>query len=372
MRGTISLSGGDHWPADDERPFAVRWVQPRRVLLVDGNPGITPFEGQAYFVDKALTASGAAHGKTPFQPEIIYGLSARQGAADLSGVAAVALCGLPAVSTADARLLAQYVETGGGLLIALDARWTRGASAVLEAAGLLPPGIRPAVGDSMPALAEDAGPVRELTTWDRAHPILAPYDGKDGGDLREAEWRDGFDVPVESGWKALATLDGGHALLLEKLATTPSNGRILVLAHSLTREWTDLPRDPLFVPLVKSLFTHVAQAEGASSELQPRYPGVHEVRPPGLYADAAGNTEIVAAAPSESVVNEVEITTVREAFGVPDTSPPAVAPQEDPSLAKASVPWRHELWPWVAVALLILLMVENLAASRRLQSSSAR
>ncbi|WP_038159862.1 BatA domain-containing protein [Verrucomicrobium sp. BvORR106] len=372
VRGTISLNGGDDWSADDERPFAVRWVQPRRVLLVDGNPGNTPFEGQAYFVDKALTASGAAHGKTPFQPEIVYGLSARQGAADLSGVAAVALCGLPAVSTADARLLAQYVETGGGLLIALDARWTRGTSAVLEAAGLLPPGIRPAGGDSMPALAEEAGPVRTLTTWERTHPILAPYDGKDGGDLREAEWRDGFDIPVESGWKALATLDGGHALLLEKTPTATSKGRVLVLAHSLTREWTDLPRDPLFVPLVKSLFTHVAQAEGASPDLRPRYPGVHEDRPPGLYTDAAGNTEIVAAAPSESVVNDVEVSGLRQAFGVPDASLPAAAPQDDPSLAKASVPWRHELWPWVAVALLILLMAENLVATHRLHPSSAR
>lgn len=372
VRGTISLSGGDDWPADDERPFAVRWVQPRRVMLVDGSPGNTPFEGQAYFVDKALTASGAAHGKTPFEPEIVYGLSARQGAADLSGVAAVALCGLPVVSTADARLLAQYVETGGGLLIALDARWTRGASAVLETAGLLPPGIRPATGASMPALAEEAGPLRALTTWERTHPILAPYDGKDGGDLREAEWRDAFDIPVESGWKALATLDGGHALLLEKTAAATSKGRVLVLAHSLTREWTDLPRDPLFVPLVKSLFTHVAQAEAASPELKPHYPGVHESRPPGLYTDAAGNTNIVAAAPAESLVNDVELVALRQAFGVPDSTIPLVTPQNDLALARASVPWRHELWPWVVVALLILLMVENVVAARRPQPSSAR
>jgi hypothetical protein len=364
VRGTISVAGADAWPADDERPFAVRWVHPRRVKLIDGNPGSTPFEGQAYFGDKALSASGAAHGKTPFQPDIVYGLSGRQGMADLNGVATVALCGLPNLSTADARQLARHVEAGGGLVVMLDARWTRGASAVLETAGLLPYGIRPVAGGAMPAVPDEAGPVRAIVQWERTHPILSEFDGREGGDLREVEWRDCFNVPEGDGWKALAKLDGGHALLLEKTGAL-QKGRVLVLAHSLTREWTDLPRDPLFVPFVKSLFTYVSKAEGAGPELQPRHPGVREKRAPGLYGDASAGTEIVAAAPGESSVVAASPYALRVAFGVAGTTTENLAPKDDPALASASVPWRHEFWPWAAVVLLVLLMIENIVATRR-------
>lgn len=357
VRGTISVAGGDAWPADDVRPFAVRWVQPRRVILVDANPGSTPFEGQAYFADKALTASGAAHGRTPFQPEIVFGLSGRKGAADLSGVGAVALCGVPMLSNADARSLAQHVDSGGGLVVVLDSRWSRGSAAVLESAGLLPAGIRSEGGDD--------APVRAITEWDRAHPILASFDGREGGDLRDAEWRDGFDIPADEGWKVLARLDGGHALLLEK-SRTAKQGRVVVLAHSLTREWTDLPHEPLFVPLVKSLFTYVSQAETARPEVPPRHPGVHEHRVPGTYADASGATEIVASAPSESSVTTASADALRAAFGVPDANAQSVASHDDPALASASVPWRRELWPWAAALLLVLLMIENLIATRQL------
>ena len=351
VRGTIEVASGDAWPADDARPFAVRWVEPRRLLLVDGNPGSTPFEGQAYFVDKALTASGSAHGKTPFQPEIVFGFSGRSGMTDLSKVSAVALCGVPDLSLAETRSLAAYVEAGGGLMVLLDGRLTRGASSVLETAGLLPAGIRSANAE---------GPTRVIAEWDRAHPALASFDGKEGGDLRDIEWRDAFDLPVADGWKSLAKLDGGHALLIEKSA---GKGRVLVLAHPLTREWADVPREPLFVPLVKSLAGYVSRAETAAPEIAPSHPGLHEARAPGLYAKADGATEIVAAASIESLVAPATIADLRSSFGVAD-APIRDLITDDPALATASVPWREEFWPWLIVALLLLLMAENVLATK--------
>lgn len=351
VRGTISVASGDAWPADDARAFSVRWVEPRRVLLVDASPGSTPFEGQAYFVDKALTASGAAHGKTPFRPEIVFGLSGRSGMTDMSKVGAVALCGVPDLPMADARALAAYVETGGGLIVMLDERLTRGAASVLETAGLLPAGI---------PSANAEGEKRVITEWDRVHPALASFDGKEGGDLREIEWRDAFDLPAGDGWKALTKLDGGHALLIEKTGT---KGRVLVLAHPLTRAWTDVPREPLFVPLVKSLLGYVSHAETAAPETVPLHPGLHESRAPGLYAKAEGATEIVAAAASESLVASASVAELRAAFGVPE-SPARDAITDDPALATASVPWRTEFWPWLIVALLLLLMAENVLATK--------
>lgn len=370
VRGWVSVAAGDPWTADDRRPFAVRWVQPRRVLLVDGNPGSTPFEGQAYYIEKALTASGAVHGKTPFQPEIVFGLSGRQGMADLTGVAAVALCGMPQLTAAEGRALEEFVQNGGGLLSILDARWSPAASASLLSAKLLPDALRKLDGEGTAPIGaaetQAAAPQRRLTEWDRAHPVLAAFDGREGGDLRDLEWRDGFDMQPGDGWKALAKLDGGHALLLERTAAEEKAGRVLTLAHSLTREWSDLPREPLFVPLVKSLFAHLTRAEAAQAELPPLRPGVAESRAPGVYTVAGGKTEIVAADTSESSVAAMPADAVRRAYGVPEESARAVAPPvEDPALDGSMVPWRFEFWPWLAAALLVLLIFENLLATRR-------
>src|SRR4030095_16959776 len=142
IRGWVSVAGGDAWPADDRRAFAVRWSEPARVLLVDGKPGNTPFEGQAYFIEKALVASGAAHGKSPFKPEIVYTLAGRRGPVDLTGVRVVALCGVTELLPDSVRQLAEFVAKGGGLISGLNADWTAGATAALTQEGLFPEAVR--------------------------------------------------------------------------------------------------------------------------------------------------------------------------------------------------------------------------------------
>jgi hypothetical protein len=104
--------------------------------------------------------------------------------------------------------------------------------------------------------------------------------------------------------------------------------------------------------------------------LSPRHPGLHEKRVPGLYDNATGGTEIVAAAPGESSVVTATPEALRLSFGVPDTTIQTITPQDDPALTAASVPWRHEFWPWAVALLLGLLMVENIVATRRPTSSA--
>ncbi|MES2709632.1 MAG: BatA and WFA domain-containing protein [Verrucomicrobiota bacterium] len=377
MRGTIRVAGGDAWPADDQRPFAVRWLEPRRILLVDSHPGSTPYEGQAYFLQKALTASGAVHGKTPFQPEIVFGLTGRSGPADLSGTAAVALCGVPPLSASETEMLKQFTAGGGGVISFLDSRWTPAAANALTGAGLAPADVK----------LTDGAELTHLTGWNKDHPALAVFDGKEGGDLTPLEWRDSFNLHDTPGWRTLAALEGGHSLLMEK--TPPADdaagrekakeevktkeGRVLLLAHPMTREWGDLPREPIFVPLVKTLFSWVAKAETGLPEVPPIAPGLKESRAPGLYTAADGSTVIIAAAPAESAVAPATAEAFRAAFGVPDEVASAAAAVEaqkpDPALAKSMLPSRWEFWPWLALALMILLMAETLLATRKPQNS---
>lgn len=400
VRGVIRVTGGDAWPADDQRAFAVRWLEPRKILLVDSHPGSTPYAGQAYFLQKALTASGAAHGKTPFQPEIGFGLSGRGGPVDLSGYAAVALCGLPQLSASDAERLAAFATGGGGVVTFLDGRWTPELVNALTHSGLAP----------VDGKSTGGGDVRHLVQWNKNHPALSAFDGADGGDLRALEWRDGFNFQTQAGWQSLAMLEGGHALLLEKLSNgsgmgsgmgsgfgvetpAPSNSpdkatakdsRVLILSHPMTREWTDIPREPLFVPFVKNLFAWLAKTETGLPEVPPLTPGLREARSPGLYTAPDGSPIVVAAAASESAVAPASPEAFRTAFGVPDEAAvkAAAAQAQADILANAAssaqaspeamtlLASRREFWPWVALLLLVFLMAETLLATRRKSSAA--
>lgn len=351
MRGWISVTGGDAWPADDRRPFAVRWAEPARILLVDGQPGSSPFDGQAYFIEKALSASGAAHGKSPFKPEIVFALEGKSGPVDLSGVRAIALCGVTEFPAASARVLTEFVARGGGLVSVLQEGWTPGATAALVAEGLFPDAVTLTGGEEK----------RVLASWDRAHPALADFDGQEGGDLRELEWRDGFDARAGNGWRALATLDGGHPLLLEKENANASAGRVLVCAHPLTRQWTEVPREALFVPLIKNLFT----ALGRVKPIEPAAPtlvhGMHETRPIGIHL-AGEVTEVVVPDSREALIATASEESFRSAFGLPMADQVAVTVPAPAEAAERSRP--GELWPWLLVALLLILAAENMVATR--------
>jgi hypothetical protein len=202
---------------------------------------------------------------------------------------------------------------------------------------------------------------RALASWDRAHPALAVFDGRDGGDLRELEWRDGFEAPASSGWRELAVLDGGHPVLLQKQSAQPTAGPVLVCAHPLNREWTDIPRAPLFVPLMKNLFTALGRVESAAAEARVLSPGAREQRPIGDYI--VGKTvEVVAADGGEAFVATAGDTAFRAAFGLPIEDAVAVAAAVPEQAAERSRP--GEFWPWLLLGLLIILAVENVVATR--------
>ncbi|HEY1123806.1 MAG TPA: hypothetical protein VGE67_19465, partial [Haloferula sp.] len=187
----------------------------------------------------------------------------------------------------------------------------------------------------------------------------------DGGDLRQLTWRDAFTIQAGEGWKTLATLDGGHPLLLEKLSNDPNAGRVMVLAHPLTREWSDLPREPMFVPLAKSLFNTLTRYEARQHSANVRYPGARETREIGYYQTTGGSAEVVAADPAEANVSAVDAATFCKAYALPDATAPPPAPAVAAAHQGEERPKTGEWWPWLALALLSLLTLECAVATRK-------
>ncbi|MEZ5299606.1 MAG: hypothetical protein R3F11_02895 [Verrucomicrobiales bacterium] len=253
---------------------------------------------------------------SPFHAEIAYGLEGRAGLRDLSEFDAVALCGADSTWRTAARSLDGFVAGGGGLITILDAGWHPGATAALAESGLFPP-IAGAAG---------GGSLRPVAEWDRAHPALAAFDGQGGGDLRDLAWRDGFAFKAGTAggrsprWMASRPAFGtGARAAIRRVCAA------MVLAHPLTRDWGDLPREPLFVPLVKNLFAYLTRYEPGAPQVLPRTPGAAESRAPGIYGGEAG-TEVVAASVSESDLTPAAEADFRAAFALPaaDAAPAPV------------------------------------------------
>lgn len=352
VRGTAKILSSDPWLADNERPFSFSWVKQKRVLLVDGHPGATIYEGQAYFLQKALSASGAAHGMSAFVCTLQYSLENAEGMIDLSKFDAVALCGLNDLSEPAAEALKAFVENGGALVQVLSDTDAQESVGILATAGLMPSSI---------TYQEDLT-VRAITQFATDHPAFARFQDRENGQLADLPWQQRFRIGDQPEWKPLLTLDHEVPLAWEKQI---KQGRVFLFAHPLNRDWTDAPRNPLFVPFVKGIFGGLTGLNLNQSVAREIHPGEKELRPIGYYTMPGGTMDLVTADQAETEVRSWQVEDFRRALGLPDANEqvPAVASIQASDAPGISRP--HEWWPWIAAFLLVFLGLENIMAYRR-------
>lgn len=343
VRGHVSITSKDAFPDDNRRPFAAHLTEPKRVLLIEGGTPLTPFEGESYFLEKALGVSGKAHGLSPFASHVQLDL------ANLDGAAAVALCNTGALSPAAAATLAEYVHNGGAVAFFLGGNTDPVQLTPLIATGLFPETIAH-VGVPVPHAIE---------SWDKTHATLARFDGADRSALRSVVLRDAFAIEAGADWKALAHLESGHPVLLTREL---GKGRVLVFTNPLTREWSELPTARIFLPLMKEWFAWLTRLDPESAAPVETATGFAETRAPGVYESGAG-LEIVAPDPAEMEVAVADEAAVRRALALPDQA--STAPPSEAAGLPRFRERQNEIWPWLVLALLALLLFENRLADHR-------
>jgi hypothetical protein len=160
---------------------------------------------------------------------------------ELAGSAVVVLNDAPPGPGAGRRLH-EFVEKGGGLIVALGEQSGAGWSA--EAAGLLP-GTPGATADR----SVDWGGT--LAHLDYAHPVFELFRGPRSGDFSTARF---FRYrAVNAGEGVLARFDDGAVALAEKKV---GKGRVLAWTSTLDTFWNDLPLQPVFLPFLHQLVKH--------------------------------------------------------------------------------------------------------------------
>ena len=257
--GYVRVVGTDAQPdaltANDQRHFAVRVADGLRVLATTSAPSQLPAQDELFFASAALTvAAGGASGMA-FDRIPVADLAGRLEGDDRPGL--LVLANVARLDDAQQAAVERFTDAGGGVLVTLGDRADVDAWNRLSDPGRMHGGLLPAKLTALPADAAALLPEERVSFADAAHPALAGLAEEPA--LRSMSVRPRFDAaPGPDAAVVLATGDG-RPLLVEKPFGL---GRIALLTTTLDRDATDLPVQPVFVPLLHRLAAHLAQGAG--------------------------------------------------------------------------------------------------------------
>ncbi|MGC8559336.1 MAG: BatA domain-containing protein [Phycisphaerae bacterium] len=247
----------DGLPIDDIRQRVFRARTALKVLLVDGRPG-DPAQGvlaSTAWLEAALAPADKGNRFAPRRIEID-----ELPGADLQHYAAVVLSDIAPPGAADIQRLERYVKRGGTLMIypggeADPSAWTHAGG------GLLPAAYGTQI--RTPATAPQT-----LDVTRSARSIVAPFIAAQ----RQGIHTGIFHVAIHQYLQLIPT---AHAQVLLKMrggepllaAEDFGRGRVAMWGTSCDTQWTDLPAQPAFLPLIYRVFDQVLVARGARHNL---------------------------------------------------------------------------------------------------------
>lgn len=232
----VTLEAADTLKGDDRRYLVVPNAPAEPVPLLTSRV-------DAPLVRYLSTAFATAARQYRLEPATFAGFDART----LERFDWVAIDDLGMVNATLATALADYVSKGGALFAAV--------------------GERAAAADTLPVTGHRTGraeaSAREGQPFtvgriDGAHPLLAATDGWRGISVTRI-------LPIEPAAddRVLIALEDGRPLLIEKPL---GQGRILLLASSLDNTWNDLPVNPVFVSFVAETARYLSGEQSVSRQ----------------------------------------------------------------------------------------------------------
>ncbi len=372
---TLSLEP-DALPDDDTFELSFTVPNELRALVVNGDPSPQRLRDEAFFVESALQTSSS-----PVRAVVRDAASGWR--EDFSAYQLVMLLNTEAPTAAAAASLQTFVEKGGGLFISAGDRVDVEAwNARLGA--LLPRQIR--VVKNHQAGNRSASPEQLLD----GHPLLAPFAGEAKSGLITSRVFKTVLLEVAGARKSevLISLDDGSPLLV---ASDVGLGRVLFLATSVDRDWSDLALRPAFLPLIQRAVLFLAHAleereanRATVGQTAPVARGVAELRDPHDAAlvlerlpDGSIVTPVLAEPgeyraydaahallptagltvkldPQESNLTRVDNDALAKYFGDETVATPTLA------TAAASIP----PWSWLLLAVLLAFFFEGLLLAK--------
>jgi len=253
---TSISGGGDRLAVDDSRARVIDVPQDLKVLIVEGERGVGALGSSGTFLKLALAPAASAQSSSSYvAPELISDLELPSKI--LSEYRAVILTNVPQIAAAQADALANYVKSGGALLMFTgEAVSSSSYNATMLPRGLLPGPLvrRMTTGDDGQAFTFDFKPNGNL------HPFLEVFRGEEKSGLDTARiftyWQ--IDPVKSANVERILEYSANHdpAITVHNLGA----GKIVFVSTSSGADgWTSLPAKLVFVSLVHELLDHAVR-----------------------------------------------------------------------------------------------------------------
>lgn len=296
---------GDSLTEDNAAQAIVHVRHQINALIIDGHPGNEPLSGAADFIELALSPNMATAADSKDLVITTKVDERRFRDEDLRGKEVVILADVERLQGKRFTDIEKFVKEGGGLLVIagpdIDQSWYN-RDFYRNGQGLYPAAIK-GLGSVGPA----DNPARILMQR-FTHPAMTYFNDARGGRLQDAEFRTWITWEMKGDEvKTLFSLDRGAPVFIEKPF---GRGRVIASATSANSEWTNLPLQMVFVPLIQRLVSHLAtQGAGEAALLvgQPVRVGLKDGKGDEVFelTDPTGNTtEVKARKENNGVVVE--------------------------------------------------------------------
>ena len=380
VKGTVH-AGTDPLPADNTFHFTVSPSAPVSLLVVEGGD-----RDSSLYLTKALAVSTTPIFQTDVMPVV------RVSPNNFEKRAVVILNDVAFPPAAANGALKAFVERGGGLLIAAGEHttWPQGETDLF-------PGKLGATVD------RSAGRGATLGFLDHSHYVFEIFKAARSGDFSAAQIYRYRRIETAPGDRVLARFDDGAIAAAERKVGA---GRVIVWASALDDSYSDLPRKPVYLPLVHQLVKYLAQFEAArawqtvgqvvdvqlltksranwvvvtpsgkratsSGPLELDEQGVYEVRPAGGSGDGFAPQAIaVNIDPAEEDLTPIDPTELvaavtGHAAATSAAALPSAAEAEQFDIKEAE--HKQSFWWYLLVAGLLLLAAETVVSNRLSQA----
>lgn len=363
---------GDNFSVDNSYHFTVDVLPKIRVLLVNGEASDDWFDDEGHWF--GLAVSSAA--QSPFILQAIE--PGELSVASLRQNDVAVLLNVGDLSNGQSEAIADYVESGGSLLIAPGDRVNPELFNRQFAA------ISPAVIQNQGDLGLDDYLV--IADFDRRHPILSPLDG-DWSARFQRHWSL---LPNEDA-DVLMQFDNTEPALIERAV---GEGKVILFASAMDLEWNNLALQGLFLPFVHETLRHLVQPEskqrayeigdnftldpsGQATQVEARSPTgeplvfnndnfVVTATTPGLIQaiiDGISDSYAVNILPEESNFSRVAVASLYDMIINPDTEPNQSREVRTAQLIE-ELERPQRIWWWILCLVMLMVLVEASIANR--------
>jgi hypothetical protein len=289
----------DVLPGDNRSDAAITVAQALPVLLVDGDMQPDPIKRETFFAKAALSAN---ENNTPWVNATVV-TADKLTSQLLAGQDAVVLANVPRVNDAQAAVLTEFVNSGGGVLFALGDRVEAvNYNQMLFSDGT---GILPA---SLQLIREDESDRNDINNdgirfedSSLQMPWIEKFRLRNDGGLTEARFSNWWQVfpaaetkqenrastdddvprPQDSSASVTARLTTGDPALITRRY---GRGSTMLMTVPIDADWSSLPARPDFVPFLHELLFVLASGQ-SQHNVDVGVPLLHPVKPDFVFRD---------------------------------------------------------------------------------------